>query len=396
MAGRTFGVLFVGSVVPDTPEFRTPAFSRAGNLAQQGLVDGLVETGARVTRLSFLPVPAFPRDRRLWIPGRVLRTPWPVTLLPLVNLPYLKQLSLAAGILLTGGLAIVRQRPRVLMSYNVNSFVAAPLRLLSALFRVPYVPVVYDVDVPGSTVPDGPYQRWEYRFAHRFLPGVRGAVVGTRLIAGELLRGRPHVVVEGGLSDEQRRRYTAAAQAPGQRPTFNVVFAGALERYNGVDVMLDAVARLPMPELRLHVAGQGRLREAVEDAARRDDRVVYHGLLDMEGLARLYAEGDLLINHRSDRRLDSRYVFPSKLIEYLASGLPVISSQFRSLPDEYLPYLNLVEDESPEALARAITGVMEHPGEARARAAAGQQFVLREKTWRAQGRRIRAFLEAGL
>lgn len=383
-------VLFVGSVVPDTAEFRTRAFSRAGNLAQQGLLDGLSTAGAELNVLSFLPVPAFPAARRVLVAGQRLRSPRPLRLLPMLNLPYLKQLCIAAGILLFGGAAILRRRPTVLMSYNVNSFVAAPLQLLSRLSRVPYVPVVYDVDLPGATVPDGPYQRWEHTFARRFLPHVPGAVVGTRRIAAELLPGQPHVLVEGGLHEEQRR-YAAAPR--GSRQTFNIVFAGALERYNGVDVMLEALAQRPDPHLRLHIAGQGRLRGDVEAAARQDSRIVFHGLLDMEQLAALYAEGDLLINHRSDQRLDSRYVFPSKLIEYLASGLPVVSTRFRSLPEEYLPHLILLPDESPAALAQAIEDVAQRPHEARERAAAAQQFALQHKAWTVQGQRIRAFLE---
>lgn len=391
MTQRPLNILFIGSVVPDTPEYRTAAFSRAGNLAQQGLLAGLDGAGADITVLAFQPVPAFPRSPRWWVSGQ--RLPGPgrreQRLVAFINVPYLKQVSLACALLIQGWQQIQRGAPQVLMSYNVNTFTSAPLLLLSRLLRLPYVPVVYDVDVPGATVPDGPLQRLEYRWAARVLPLLPAAVTGTALIGRELMPGRPTLVVEGGLGPAQQA-YAPAPRTSGT--TFDVVFAGALETYNGVDVLLDAMTWLPT-HVRLHVAGQGGLRAAVEAAAASDDRVVYHGLLDMDGLRGLYARGDLLVNHRSDERLDSRYVFPSKLIEYLASGLPVVSTRFRSLPEEYLPFLEVLSDESPRALAAGIERVMAALPAARLKARQAQEFVRTHKSWAFQGRRILSFLE---
>ncbi|MVN87979.1 glycosyltransferase [Deinococcus sp. HMF7620] len=392
MTQRPIKILFVGSVVPDTAMYRTSAFSRAGNLAQQGLLDGMADEGAELTVLGFQPVPAFPRGKQLWIQGSWLGGRHQQRLISFVNLPYAKQLSLAGGIL-TGTYALSRRsRPQVLMSYNVNTFVAAPLIVLSKVLRIPYIPVVYDVDVPGATVANGLFQRGEYWWAGRVLPKLAGAVVGTELISRELMPDRPTLVVEGGLNWQQQQY---APEVVASDDTFNIVFAGALEAYNGVDVMIDALAWLPA-NVRLHVAGQGRLQTAVQTAAARDSRILYHGLLDMDGLRQLYARSDVLVNHRSDKRLDSRYVFPSKLIEYLALGLPVVSTHFRSLPKDYLPFLHLIPDESPDALAKSIEQVMISNQEARLRAQNAQTFVHKQKAWSFQGQRILGFLRGFL
>ncbi|UBV42719.1 glycosyltransferase [Deinococcus taeanensis] len=382
-------ILFIGSVVPDTAQYRTSAFSRAGNLAQQGMLTGIAEAGAHISVLSFQPVPAFPRSLRWWVRGQRLSSGYKQRLVPFVNIPYLKQVSLACAFVFQGWYQIRRTKPHVLMSYNVNTFISAPLLLLSRLLCVPYVPVVYDVDVPGATVPDGPLQRLEYRWATWILPLLPAAVTGTALIGRDLMPGRPTLIVEGGLNKEQQ---TYAPTAFTSDTTFDIVFAGALEKYNGVDVLMDAMAWLP-DHVRLHIAGQGRMCSAVQAYAAADDRIVYHGLLDMDGLRRLYAKGDLLVNHRSDQRLDSRYVFPSKLIEYLAAGIPVVSTRFRSLPEEYLPFLELLLDESPRALATGIEQVMSTLPAARSRAQRGQEFAQMNKSWAFQGRRILSFLE---
>lgn len=384
-------LVFLGSVVPDEEQYRSAAFSRAGNSAQTGLIENLRLAGRAPERvISFQPMPSFPHSRQWRVP---MQRTWvagcDTVLSPYINLPIIKPLSLA--------LSLYRELRRVagnrrvtLLSYNFNSFLALPMMALRRNGGQ-VVPILYDVDMPGQTVPDTLARRLDFRLLRGFLPRVAGAVVITEQVAKDFLPHQPALVVEGGLSAQQAEHHVDARLPP--PGTFNIVYAGALERYNGIDVILDAVAGLPDPDVRLHVAGRGSLESEVRAAAQCDSRVIVHGYMDAAGLAQLYRDASLLINHRSDHRIDSRYVFPSKLIEYLASGIPVISTHFRSLKAEYRPYLTLLDDESPGALRQAIQTLRNAPEPAWNRAAEAQQFVLGNKTWREQARRITHFLE---
>ena len=50
----------------------------------------------------------------------------------------------------------------------------------------------------------------------------------------------------------------------------------------------------------------------------------------------------------------SAYCFPSKLFEYMVSAVPVISFKLDGIPEDYLEYLIIVEDETEECLVKTI------------------------------------------
>ena len=59
-------VLFVGSLVPDTPEFRNSAFGYSGHLVQEGIVDAFISQEIPLEILSFRPMSYFPRGDKMF------------------------------------------------------------------------------------------------------------------------------------------------------------------------------------------------------------------------------------------------------------------------------------------------------------------------------------------
>jgi hypothetical protein len=87
---------FVGILIPDEAQYRGPAFNRAGQMFQKGLVDGLAVAGLPPDIVfSIEPVASFPRTRRLWIAGGrfAVGAGVPVRLLPFVNVHPFKWLT---------------------------------------------------------------------------------------------------------------------------------------------------------------------------------------------------------------------------------------------------------------------------------------------------------------
>ena len=77
-----------------------------------------------------------------------------------------------------------------------------------------------------------------------------------------------------------------------------------------------------------------------------------------EEMFRVMQKARLLINPRPSTLPLSRYSFPSKTFEYMASGTPVLMTKLPSLPEEYCPYLYLFEDESIDGFARTLENVL--------------------------------------
>jgi glycosyltransferase involved in cell wall biosynthesis len=130
--------------------------------------------------------------------------------------------------------------------------------------------------------------------------------------------------------------------APREEPkaeAFTFVTVARLERRKGVDLALDALARVP--GARLDVIGEGDQRRALEDGARArglDDRVRFHGFVaDTRGLLS-QAHAALCASREEGLGI--------ALIEAMALGLPVVGFAVGGVPE-------LVEDGRTGLLCRA-------------------------------------------
>ena len=92
--------------------------------------------------------------------------------------------------------------------------------------------------------------------------------------------------------------------------------------------------------------------------------------------------GLVLVNPRPPSLPEHRYNFPSKILEYLTTGRPVISTTSADIAEEYGKYLLLLTDETPEAFAHLIESTFaRNPAELDEIGLRGRQYVLTEKDW---------------
>jgi glycosyltransferase involved in cell wall biosynthesis len=159
--------------------------------------------------------------------------------------------------------------------------------------------------------------------------------------------------------------YRPVARSPelldqfGMQGRFNVLYAGTIGLAQGLEVVLDAAARLQtsLPEAQFVLAGDGveldRLR--TEAAARNLANVRFLGRLPGDAMPSLYACADVLMLHL---RTDPLFAItiPHKIFTYLAAGKPVLlggEGDTASLVIESHSGL-ACPPSNPEALARAV------------------------------------------
>jgi len=174
----------------------------------------------------------------------------------------------------------------------------------------------------------------------------------TRPMAEALHAGnRPFVTAEG-LTDG------GPVLRPGARST-TFVYAGKLVRRFGVERLLEAFSMLNNPEYRLMICGDGEMRHAVEAAARSDSRIGYAGVLTQRELRDVLSGAGVLVNPRTGEEAYTRYSFPSKIIEYLQTGLPVVSNWLEGMPEAYRQLMYCPKDDTSAALAKAMQLAMQ-------------------------------------
>ncbi len=286
-------------------------------------------------------------------------------------------------------------RRRVVLSYNLTFPPGLFTFLACRIARTPYVAIIFDVDTPGETVGSGLWFRLDYAIQKWLIPRLDGRIVISERIAADFAPGKPFLVVEGGLSGATIAALNPDDVAPvrGDPGRFVVGFAGTLNRANGVGELLGAMSLVRDPRFRLVVAGDGPMRMDVIAAADADARITYLGQRRHEEVLSFYRSCDLLANVRLTKSISTRYLFPSKLLEFCAAGVPVLTTRVGSSFSRFEEFVFVLEDETPEGVAGALSRIAGMRPDARAiRARLAQKFVVREMSWAAQARRIHQYL----
>ena len=101
----------------------------------------------------------------------------------------------------------------------------------------------------------------------------------------------------------------------------------------------------------------------------------------------------MLVNPRMNNEEFTKYSFPSKNLEYLASGVPLIAYKLDGIPDEYDKYINYVPDNDSQSLANMICKICELPvSERNKQGSQARQFVTENKNAVAQTQKIAELL----
>lgn len=133
-----------------------------------------------------------------------------------------------------------------------------------------------------------------------------------------------------------------------------IVYTGTLISYDGIQELLEAVTILPKNKYELYIYGRGPLLDLVKEYQSRYENIFYCGYLENNKIKKVLNQADILMNIRTSNSYTDIFGFPSKLIEYLLSGTPVISTNFKTLPEEISGFLYITENETSKSIANEI------------------------------------------
>ena len=117
------------------------------------------------------------------------------------------------------------------------------------------------------------------------------------------------------------------------------------------------------------------------------------GVLDSYNFTELQQKAFMLINPRQNEGEYTKYSFPSKTMEYMLSGKPVLMYRLDGIPAEYDPYLNYVDGNSAEDMKNAILKVLSSETKIQERAQAAARFVFENKNSAVQAKKIIELME---
>lgn len=339
---------------------------------------------------SFPAEPLFFRRSKSEVPG--------LKYIEYINLPYAREVCIFVMTLL----AIFRwswksrRRGCLFLATNFVPTTAAAV-ISSRILGVPLILTLTDLvsfSYAEERIRRMPWMRRRVARLYRSIAGLLersadGYVVFSEGMLRRLSLVKSRSLVMEGILDAQS---LPSMDVHGPR-TRAVAHAGTLDGLYGIRTILDVFSRIEDPELELWLIGSGDMDDEIKLASRADPRIKQFGLVSREELFGLLSKASLLINFRNPDDSYTDLSFPSKLFEYLASATPVLSTVLRGIPSEYWQHLYSADCLDSESLARQVMEILDTPGSVlRVRGERGRDFVLREKSPAAQGRRVCEFV----
>lgn len=203
--------------------------------------------------------------------------------------------------------------------------------------------------------------------------------------------GKPYVILEGHSDIAMREQKPSMERKADKRVCF---YAGGVSRQYGLANLVEGFCKAELPNAELHIYGPGDYVKELQQVAARDDRVFYGGMLLNSEIVEKEMEATLLVNPRPTNEEYVKYSFPSKTMEYMASGTPVLTTVLPGMPKEYYPYVYFIEDETADGVAKALTQVLSQPDEALfQKGAEAREFVLESRNNVVQARKILEMLQ---
>ncbi len=394
-------ILFLGSLFDRKSEMeilrksRINRISNAGNILQWNLINGMEENlGCPVDIMNCMPVGRYPKyyeDFRFRT-KKWEHAPGADNLeIGSFNLPGFKELERAWG---------YRRGIRKWRKKNINEkkhvmiFTPYP-PFFPALYRLPddvnLSLIVADVPLLGL------HETWRNRVTYNFivrplLKRINNFVLLTEQMTVPLEVGnRPYVVMEG-IADTENRVCQPENHESGKKIIF---YTGALQSQYGIDNLMDAFEHIKQPDYELWLCGWGSSEDDIIARSKKDPRIKYLGFVANDEVRRMQQQATLLINPRTDEGEFTKYSFPSKTLEYMLSGRPVLMYKLSGTPAEYDKYLYYMTEQDPAGIAARITEICGKPaGELESFGKKAQQFVMDNKNRVAQTAKILEMLSA--
>lgn len=157
------------------------------------------------------------------------------------------------------------------------------------------------------------------------------------------------------------------------------LYSGGLNKKFGIKNLIDSFINSNLDNVNLYICGDGPDKQYVIDAANTYNNIKYLGLLNRKEVLKLQQQAALLINPRTNALSFTKYSFPSKVLEYMSSGTPVLMYQLDGIPEEYYDKTYSLKD-SEDNLASAMKYINSlSDAELRNKGLVAKEFVLKHK-----------------
>ncbi len=369
--------------------------SKPGLSAQkfhQLLAAGLaMHKDVHVETLSAIPITPRGHKRRLWRLPTETAEGITYHYVPTINLPIIKNLLVFVFAFIKTvlwGLSGCRKE-RFVICDVLNVAVTAAALMACKLTGVKTVAVVTDLpdQMVGGLRHSGFARRIYNALIWKLMRNYSGYILLTEKMNQVVnIHNRPYMIMEG-LVDTKMAAADNRLDAKAAEKI--IIYAGGIFEKYGVKKLIDAFMRIKGDDLRLHIYGNGPMAAEMPSYTQADSRVVYFGMVENKIVVQRQLEATLLVNPRSSAEEFTKYSFPSKNMEYMVSGTPLVTTPLPGMPSEYYPFVYIFDDETVDGFEKTLRTLLAKPREELHEfGKKAKEFVLTCKNNRMQAERL--------
>lgn len=199
------------------------------------------------------------------------------------------------------------------------------------------------------------------------------------------LKNNKYTILEGISNPNRNINNMDKKDSPNGK--FIVFYSGGLNVEYGVKKLVDSVIFLNNENIILQICGSGPLSDYIQEISSKKPNICFLGLMENDKVLKYQENANLLINPRENTGEFTKYSFPSKIIEYMSAGVPVLMYKLDGVPPEYYKHVYLIDDFS--SIADAISQLSKKSYEdMRIKAESAREFVMNCKNPIVQTKKI--------
>lgn len=356
-------ILFLGRLFYEYDEERILKDSNSGvpnacNIYQWNIIEGLRENNCDVTIFNTLPVGNFPQHyRRLIINSKELN--YDNKEIGFINFYFLKDITRKVKFKkeIKKWLKKNRKEEVCIIVYDLYTvFMECVLEIKKEIAEIVIILIV--TDLPNE-------------FGHANLRGVKGYflkkngklqlkiankfdgfVLLTKQMINPLnLKNKEYKVIEG----------IARVDEFGMNIDINktmkekiIMYAGALDYEYNIENLIKAFMYIKDPNFKLWLCGKGNLEKRIAEYCKMDNRIKFLGYVEKTKIKELEKRITLYVNPRTSSGEYTKYSFPSKIIECLLSGKPLLMFKLPGVPKEYDKFVYYFTSENYQSMSKQL------------------------------------------
>lgn len=320
--------------------------------------------------------------------------------LSFVNFPFLKQLILGIAFFnnTLSWLYKVKNSSEKYIIMDASYITAIPFIIAaSSIFKCKKAAIFCDIYEYMGNVKDARddsklFHKIIRKIVSHFYSKLDGFILLTEAM-NPVVNGlrKPYIIVEGLVDINMKDRNISILE---KNDKHIIMYAGAIRKQYGLENLVKGFMDYQDDMAELWIFGDGDYSVEIQKASKKDSRIHYGGVLTNEEIVEKEMKATLLINPRPIDQEFTKYSFPSKNMEYMVSGTPVLTTKLPGMPKEYYNYIYTIRGNSPKDVTNSITEIFKNTSsELYEKGLAAKEFVINNKNNIAQATKIVSLLK---